>query len=96
MQALAFSANGCILATASTDNFVKLWDLRKLSNTKTFSLDDGYKVHSPAFDSYGHCLTVDNSDVRILKAKDGSLLTNFTNNSAEMTGLKWSTMADIL
>ncbi|KAI8343592.1 WD40-repeat-containing domain protein [Chlamydoabsidia padenii] len=96
IQALAFSENGYILATASKDNLVKLWDLRKLSNTKTFTLDSDYKVHSLAFDNYGQYLAVGGSDVRILKAKDGSLLSSFTDNSAEITGLKWSPMADSL
>ncbi|ORZ23035.1 WD40-repeat-containing domain protein [Absidia repens] len=96
IQALAFSENGYILATASTDNLVKLWDLRKLSNTKTFTLDDDYKVHSLAFDSYGQYLAVGGSDVRVLKAKDGSALATYADNSAEITGLKWSPMADSL
>ncbi|CAO3597311.1 unnamed protein product [Absidia cylindrospora] len=96
IQALAFSENGYILATASTDNLVKLWDLRKLSNTKTFTLDDDYKVHSLAFDSYGQYLAVGGSDVRVLKAKDGSTLATFADNSAEITGMKWSPMADSL
>jgi pre-mRNA-processing factor 19 len=85
-----------ILATASKDNLVKLWDLRKLSNTKTFTLDEDYKVHSLAFDNYGQYLAVGGSDVRVLKAKDGSPLATFTDNSAEITGLKWSPMADSL
>ncbi|SAM08568.1 hypothetical protein [Absidia glauca] len=96
IQALAFSENGYILATASKDNLVKLWDLRKLSNTKTFTLDEDYKVHSLAFDNYGQYLAVGGSDVRVLKAKDGSPLATFTDNSAEITGLKWSPMADSL
>ncbi|KAI7866575.1 WD40-repeat-containing domain protein [Spinellus fusiger] len=96
ISALAFSGNGYILATASEDNLVKIWDLRKLANTKTFTLDEGYKVHSLSFDHYGQYLAVGGSDVRILKAKDGSPITAFTDNTAEVTGLKWSPAADSL
>ncbi|KAI8089593.1 WD40-repeat-containing domain protein [Halteromyces radiatus] len=96
IQALAFSENGYILATTSGDNLIKLWDLRKLANTKTFTLDEDYKVHSLAFDNYAQYLAVGGSDVRILKAKDGSPLASFTDNSAEITGLKWSPMANSL
>ncbi|KAF7731561.1 hypothetical protein EC973_009325 [Apophysomyces ossiformis] len=96
INALAFSENGYILATASEDNLVKIWDLRKLSNTKTFTLDEGYKVHSLAFDYYAQYLAVGGTDVRIFKAKDGSPLATFTDNSAEITGLKWAPLAENL
>ncbi|KAI8886102.1 WD40 repeat-like protein [Backusella circina FSU 941] len=91
--ALAFSENGYILATASEDNLVKIWDLRKLSNTKTFTLDDGYTVSSLAFDDYGQYLAVGGNDVRILKAKDGSAVTSFADNTADITGVHWSPLA---
>ncbi|KAI9028350.1 WD40-repeat-containing domain protein [Phycomyces nitens] len=94
ISALAFSENGYILATASEDNLVKIWDLRKLANTKTFTLDEGYKVQSLSFDSYGQYLAVGGTDVRILKAKDGSSIATFTDNTAEITGLKWAPAAD--
>ncbi|KAI8059124.1 WD40-repeat-containing domain protein [Gongronella butleri] len=96
INALAFSQNGYILATASEDQLVRLWDLRKLQVSKTFTLDADYKVHSLAFDAYGQFLAVGGSDVRVLKAKDGSQLASFADNSAEITALKWSPMADSL
>ncbi|KAL1934436.1 hypothetical protein VTP01DRAFT_6618 [Rhizomucor pusillus] len=96
ISALAFSENGYILATASEDNLVKLWDLRKLSNTKTFILDEGYKVNSLAFDFYAQYLAVGGTDARVFKAKDGSELAKFTDNTAEITGLKWAPLAENL
>lgn len=97
VNALAFSENGYILATASEDNIVKIWDLRKLSNTKSFTLDDGFKINSLSFDYYGQYLAVGGSGVRILKAKDGSSLASFNDNTADITGVKWtSPMADSL
>ncbi|KAI8364772.1 WD40-repeat-containing domain protein [Radiomyces spectabilis] len=96
INALTFSENGYILATASEDNLIKIWDLRKLSNTKTFTLDEGYKVHSLAFDEYGQYLAIGGTDVTILKAKDGSPLASFSDNAAEITGLKWGPLANNL
>ncbi|CEP09201.1 hypothetical protein [Parasitella parasitica] len=93
ISALAFSENGYIVATASEDNLVKIWDLRKLSNTKTFDLDEGYKVESLAFDDYGQYLAIGGNDVRILKAKDGSSIATFNDNTATITGLHWSPLA---
>lgn len=93
IQALAFSENGYILATASEGNLVKLWDLRKLSNTKTFTLDEGYKINSLAFDDYGQYLAIGGTDIRVLKAKDGSSIATFNDNTAEITGLHWSPLA---
>ncbi|CEG80296.1 Putative Pre-mRNA-processing factor 19 [Rhizopus microsporus] len=93
INALAFSENGYIIATASEDNLVKLWDLRKLSNTKTFTLDEGYKVNTLAFDDYGQFLAVGGSDVRVFKAKDGSPVTTFSDNTSDVTGLHWLPLA---
>lgn len=75
---------------------VKLWDLRKLSNTKTFALDEGYKINTIAFDYYAQYLAIGGTDVRILKAKDGSPLATFTDNTAEITGVKWAPLAKSL
>lgn len=72
---------------------VKLWDLRKLSNTKTFTLDEGYKVNTLAFDDYGQFLAVGGNDVRVFKAKDGSPVTTFSDNTSDVTGLHWLPLA---
>ena len=49
MTALSFSENGYYLATAADDACVKLWDLRKLKNFKTLSLEEGYEVNNSVF-----------------------------------------------
>lgn len=90
---IAFSENGYILASASEDNLVKIWDLRKLANTKTFTLDDNYKVNTLSFDNYGQYLAIGGTDVRILKAKDGSPIATFESDKSEITGLHWSPLA---
>lgn len=38
---MSFSENGYYLATGADDGEVKIWDLRKLKNLKTFSINDG-------------------------------------------------------
>ena len=49
VTALSFSENGYYLATAADDACVKLWDLRKLKNFKTLTLEEGYEVKNTVF-----------------------------------------------
>jgi pre-mRNA-processing factor 19 len=55
---------GYYLATSADDSVVKLWDLRKLKNFKTISMEDGYEVKSLCFDQSGTYLAVAGTDVR--------------------------------
>lgn len=83
-----------ILASASEDNLVKIWDLRKLANTKTFTLDENYKVNTLSFDNYGQYLAIGGTDLRVVKAKDGSAVATYNdNNKSEITGVHWSPLA---
>lgn len=41
VRAMSFSDNGYYLATGADDGEVKIWDLRKLKNIKTLSINDG-------------------------------------------------------
>ncbi|CAM0141801.1 hypothetical protein VKS41_004503 [Umbelopsis sp. WA50703] len=93
ITALNFSENGYILAVASEDNLVKLWDLRNLTNTKTFELDEGYKVHDLKFDYYAKYLAVAGTDLRVLKAKDGASIATFKENTSDLTGVHWDPLA---
>lgn len=64
-----------------------------MANTKTFTLDEGYKINSLAFDNYGQYLAIGGTDVHVVKAKDGSTITTFNDNTAEITALHWSPLA---
>jgi pre-mRNA-processing factor 19 len=96
VNALAFSENGYLLATAAQDSVVKLWDLRKLINFKTFDLDDDTTVLSLDFDYSGVYLAVGGSDLRVLKAKEGTELFKWQENTASVTGVKWGPDAKYL
>ncbi|KAL3686766.1 hypothetical protein R1sor_013075 [Riccia sorocarpa] len=62
---ISFSENGYFLATAATDG-VKLWDLRKLKNFRSFTpYDSGTPTNTVEFDYSGSYLAVGGSDIRV-------------------------------
>jgi pre-mRNA-processing factor 19 len=65
VTAISFSENGYFLATAAQDG-VKLWDLRKLRNFRTFSpYDENTPTQSVDFDHSGSYLAIGGSDIRV-------------------------------
>lgn len=65
VTAISFSENGYFLATAAHDG-VKLWDLRKLKNFRSFpSPDLDTPTNSVDFDHSGSYLGVASSDIRV-------------------------------
>ncbi|PHU21193.1 Pre-mRNA-processing factor 19 -like protein 1 [Capsicum chinense] len=65
VTAISFSENGYFLATAAQDG-VKLWDLRKLKNFRTFSpYDENTQTQSVEFDHSGSYLALGGSDIRV-------------------------------
>ena len=65
---LSWFIAGFYLATAADDAVVKLWDLRRLSNFKTISLENNYEVKALKFDHSGTYLAVAGTDVRYVFA----------------------------
>ncbi|RLN41133.1 hypothetical protein C2845_PM01G40620 [Panicum miliaceum] len=64
VTAMSFSENGYFLATAAHDG-VKLWDLRKLRNFRTFSpYDSDTPTNAVEFDFSGNYLAIGGSDIR--------------------------------
>ncbi|KAK6772902.1 hypothetical protein RDI58_028140 [Solanum bulbocastanum] len=62
---ISFSENGYFLATAAHDS-VKIWDLRKLRNFRTFSLyDEDTATETVEFDHSGNYLALGGSDIRV-------------------------------
>ncbi|XVF62778.1 hypothetical protein PTKIN_Ptkin09bG0035800 [Pterospermum kingtungense] len=65
VTAISFSENGYFLATAAHDG-VKLWDLRKLKNFRSFELyDQDTPTNSVDFDHSGSYLAIAGSDSRV-------------------------------
>ncbi|KAL7615602.1 pre-mRNA-processing factor 19 [Lactuca sativa] len=65
VTAISFSENGYFLATAAQDG-VKLWDLRKLRNFRTFTpYDENTPTQSVEFDHSGSYLAIGGSDIRV-------------------------------
>ncbi|KAK4732633.1 hypothetical protein R3W88_025621 [Solanum pinnatisectum] len=65
VTAISFSENGYFLATAAHDG-VKLWDLRKLKNFRTFTpYDENTPTQSVEFDHSGSYLALGGSDIRV-------------------------------
>ncbi|XP_075487337.1 pre-mRNA-processing factor 19-like [Primulina tabacum] len=65
VTAISFSENGYFLATAAQDG-VKLWDLRKLRNFRTFSpYEENTPTQSVEFDHSGNYLAIGGSDIRV-------------------------------
>lgn len=64
VNAISFSENGYFLATAARDG-VKLWDLRKLKNFRTFApWDADTDCNTVEFDHSGSYLAAGGADVR--------------------------------
>lgn len=95
-DAHSFSRSGYYLATAAEDASIKLWDLRKLKNFKTISLDDRYEVRDLVFDQSGMYLGVAGTDVRVYQAKQWDLIQVFNDHTALATGIRFGSNANYL
>lgn len=93
---IAFSENGYYLATSADDSVVKLWDLRKLKNFKTITLEDRFEVKSLSFDQSGTYLAVGGSEVQIYLVKQWELLKTFAEHSGLVTGVKFGRHAQFV
>lgn len=87
---LSFSENGYTLASAANGSSqVKLWDLRKLSNSANIDLDEGHVVNVVRFDESAQYLAVGGSDLRVYLNKTWAELVKSEDNTAEVTGVAW-------
>jgi len=78
VQSINFSENGYYLATSASDG-VKLWDLRKLKNFRSFSPYEKAGVQVARFDKSGQYLAVGGQDVRVYGVKqEWALLKEFS------------------
>lgn len=91
INALTFSENGFILATASNDGSVKIWDLRKLKSTKTIEMADKSPATSVAFDYSASYLAIGTGNgVRVVTTgKEWADIMSFAPHSKAVTGVAW-------
>ncbi|GAA5939683.1 hypothetical protein JCM1841_001150 [Sporobolomyces salmonicolor] len=88
---LAFSENGYTLASvAKGSQQVKIWDLRKLSNSANIALDADAAANALRFDYSAQALAVVGTDARVYQNKTWELLVTSDENGAELTGVEWS------
>ncbi|KAM7257812.1 hypothetical protein ACFE04_013553 [Oxalis oulophora] len=91
VTAISFSENGYFLATAAHDG-VKLWDLRKLKNFRTFeSYDSDTPANSVEFDQSGSYLAVASSDIRVYQVANVKSEWNCIKTLPDLSGTGKST-----
>lgn len=92
ITSLSFSENGYTLASAAeASTEVKIWDLRKLSNSANIALGDDYgTVNVVEFDESAQFLSVAGKDLRVFQNKTWEELFKSEENTAELTGVKWT------
>ena len=88
---LSFSENGYYLATGSTDQTVRLWDLRKLANFA--QIDAGAPVGAVQFDYSGKLLAVGAAGLSVYETKGWGSHVDFGGQKAPLTGAAWGPLA---
>ncbi|MBW4627719.1 MAG: CHAT domain-containing protein [Brasilonema octagenarum HA4186-MV1] len=96
VNAVAFSPNGQLIATASSDKTVKLWKQDgTLLNTLVGHSD---KVYGVAFSPQSNIIATASGDktVKLWKASDGALLTTLKGHSDRVYGVAFSPQGNII
>ncbi|KAI5474900.1 pre-mRNA-processing factor 19 [Pseudohyphozyma bogoriensis] len=93
IAALAFSENGYNLASSAASSAqVKIWDLRKLSNSGNIDLAEGAVVNALEFDSSASFLAAAGTDLRVYANKTWAQLLVTDDNASELTGVSWGAL----
>ncbi|KAG6514325.1 hypothetical protein ZIOFF_024678 [Zingiber officinale] len=86
VTAMSFSENGYFLATAAMDG-VKLWDLRKLKNFRSFApYDANTPTNSVEFDFSGSYLAIAGSDTRVYQVANVKQEWNLIKTFPDLSG----------
>ncbi|KAG0049338.1 hypothetical protein BGZ83_005877 [Gryganskiella cystojenkinii] len=96
VRTMTFSENGYLMAAAGENNEVNIWNLRTMDVVQKLTVADAGQIHSLAWDQSGTYLGVGGTDLRIFKVKTWQELANLTDNTAEITSLKFGPLGDYL
>ncbi|KAG0267246.1 Pre-mRNA-processing factor 19 [Mortierella polycephala] len=96
VKTMTFSENGYLMAAAGEDNEVSIWNLRTLEIVQKLKVADQGVINALAWDQSGTYLGVGGTDIRIFKVKSWQELANMTDNTAEITSLKFGPLGDYL
>lgn len=90
ISSLSFSENGYTLASSAVGSHeVKIWDLRKLTNSHTITLPEGAAITQVRFDYSAQFLAVVGTDLRVYVNKTWEELLVNEENTAELTGVSF-------
>ncbi|KAI3469835.1 hypothetical protein Pfo_026498 [Paulownia fortunei] len=93
VTAISFSENGYFLATAAQDG-VKLWDLRRLKNFRTFTpYDENTPTQSVEFDHSGSYLALGGSDIRVYQVANVKSEWNCIKTFPDLSGTGYNATA---
>ncbi|KAG0023919.1 Pre-mRNA-processing factor 19 [Entomortierella chlamydospora] len=96
VKTMTFSENGYLMAAAGENNEVSIWNLRTMEVVQKLKVADQGVINTLAWDQSGTYLGVGGTDIRIFKVKTWQELANLTDNTAEITSLKFGPLGDYL
>jgi len=96
VRTMTFSENGYLMAAAGENNEVSIWNLRTMDVVQKLQVAEGGQIQSLAWDQSGTYLGVGGTDIRIFKVKTWQELATLTDNTADITSLKFGPLGDYL
>ncbi|OQV25289.1 Pre-mRNA-processing factor 19 [Hypsibius exemplaris] len=93
---MSFSENGYHLVSASKDNTVQVWDLRKLKTIKTITMPDNYKINDVVVDQSATYMAVAGTDLKVYRCKEWSEVVTLKEHTADVTGVRFGPNASFL
>ena len=91
VDTISFSNNGFYLASGSTtDNVIKVWDLRKFTAFSEIKLDNKFDLKKIRFDSTGTYLGYAGSKLGVLNVKTSEVVVEFENHKDVVSDFAFS------
>ncbi|KAI6183390.1 Pre-mRNA-processing factor 19 [Aphelenchoides bicaudatus] len=97
VRSICFSENGYYLASGGAEGEVKIWDLRKLANVRSFAVGDGnVPISAVRFDSSGAYLAAASDVVQVLQVKSWKVVNTFEEHTATPTDIRFGDKAKFI